>query len=460
MRTFVVAILAAVWSVSAYAADRPNIIYILADDLSYGDLGCYGQATLTTPNLDKMAADGIRFTRHYAGSTVCAPSRCVLLTGLHTGHARIRGNHAVLLREEDITVAEKMKEASYTTGCVGKWGVGHPPPDDDPNRQGFDFFYGYINMYHAHNFFPSWIVKDGKRLPLRNVQRPEWKNSERGEGIAAKKIDYVPHLAHKEALAFIDRNARKPFFLYYALNIPHANNEGGRMYKGKPGQDGMEVPGFAPGMKEEWNLQERGFATMIHFIDGYVGDILAKLKEHGIAENTLVMFSSDNGPHQEGGHNMEFFDSNGKLRGMKRDVYEGGIRVPFIARWPARIKPGRTSGHISGFQDIMPTLCELAGVPLPATDGISMVATFLGDEEKQAAHPYLYWEFEEKGGRQAVLKGDWKGVRLNTIEKPNGPIEIYNVAKDIGEAHNLAATQPELAKEFARLMKEAHRPEE
>ena len=182
MRTFVVAILAAVWSVSAYAADRPNIIYILADDLGYGDLGCYGQATLTTPNLDKMAADGIRFTRHYAGSTVCAPSRCVLLTG----HARIRGNHAVLLREEDITVAEKMKEASYTTGCVGKWGVGHPPPDDDPNRQGFDFFYGYINMYHAHNFFPSWIVKDGKRLPLRNVQRPEWKNSERGEGIAAR----------------------------------------------------------------------------------------------------------------------------------------------------------------------------------------------------------------------------------------------------------------------------------
>ena len=426
---------------------KPNIIYILADDMGYGDLSCYGQKTLKTPNLDRMVAEGMRFTQHYAGSTVCAPSRCVLLTGLHTGHCRIRTNGNVKLRDEDATVAKVLRDAGYATGCVGKWGVGHPGVND-PKRNGFDYFYGYVCMAHAHNCYPEWVIRNGRRVPLRNELAPKWKKRGGGIGVAEKKVDFVPDLVTNEALGFIDRNKDKPFFLYHAMNIPHANNEGGR--------DGMEVPDFGEFAGRDWPKPEKGFASMIHYIDRDVGRIFAKLKAHGLEEKTLVIFSSDNGPHGEGGHRMPFFDSNGKLRGMKRDLYDGGVRVPMIARWPGKIKPGQTSGHVSGFQDVMPTLAELAGAECPKTDGISLLATLLGKREKQKTHKHLYWEFYEGGGKQAVLKGKWKGVRLNTRRNPNGPLELYDITKDIGERKNLAADHPETVAELARIMKAEH----
>ncbi len=388
-------------SLLAAQVEKPNIIFILADDLGYGDLGCFGQATLKTPHIDQMATEGMRLVRHYAGSTVCAPSRCVLLTGLHTGRCTIRGNGPGTLKDDEVTVAHLLQEAGYRTGCVGKWGIGNPPPVNDPERMGFDYFYGYVNMFHAHNFYPEFLYKNGEKVMLRNVLQEKWtKNvdpAREGRGVAAKKVDYAPDLIAREALDFIDRNKEGPFFLYYALNVPHANNEGG---KDPNGVDGMEVPDWGEFADKDWPNAEKGFASMIRNIDGYVGDVLAKLREHGIEEQTLVIFSSDNGPHQEGGHQMEFFDSNGELWGMKRDLYEGGIRVPTLAWWPGTIKAGSFSGHISAFQDFLPTCAELAGVPVPERcDGISFVPTLLGKANEQKQHAYLYWEFLERGGK-------------------------------------------------------------
>ncbi|MBI2480028.1 MAG: arylsulfatase [Planctomycetia bacterium] len=436
---------------AAEPTPRPNFIYILADDLGYGDLGCYGQQTLTTPNLDRMAAEGMRFTQHYAGSTVCAPSRCVLLTGLHTGHCRIRGNGPGQLREEDVTIAEVLRQAGYRTGCVGKWGVGNPPPLDDPQRQGFDYFYGYVNMFHAHNFYPEFIIRNGERVLLRNEVEPQWKDGD-GRGIATKRVDYVPDLVTAEALSFIERNRDEPFFLYFAMNVPHANNEAGR---GSRPERGMEVPNFGEFATKEWPAPEKGFASMIRNIDGDVGKVFAKLKELDLDENTLVIFSSDNGPHQEGGHQMPFFDSNGPLQGMKRDLYEGGIRVPMIARWPTHINAGAVPGHVSGFQDMLPTLAQLAGAATPATDGISMVPALTGKDE-QPRHDHLYWEFFEQGGRQGVLQRHWKGVRLNTEKNPEGPIELYDLSKDLEEAHNLADQHPEIVARLEAILRTSH----
>ncbi len=440
------------------AAKKPNLIYVLADDLGYGDLGCYGQKTLTTPNLDRMAAEGMRFTRHYAGSTVCAPSRCVLMTGLHTGHGRIRGNGPGQLKPTDTTFARVLQQNGYATGCFGKWGVGNPPPLNDPAVHGFDEFYGYVNMYHAHNYYPEFMVHNGKKVPLRNKLYPDWKQSRfgprEGAGVAELAVDYAPKLIGDAALNFIRQNHEKPFFVYYALNIPHANNEGGG--ENRIDKNGMRVPDWGEFKGKDWPAPEKGFAQMIHYIDRDIGNILKLLKELGIDDNTLVMFSSDNGPHQEGGHKMPFFDSNGPLTGMKRDLTEGGIRVPFLARWPGKVPAGKTSGHISGFQDVFPTLCELGGVKKhPKTDGISMAPTLLG-EGKQEKHPHLYWEFYERGGRVAVAKDNWKAIRQNVMKNPNAPIELYDLSKDIGEENDIARAHPELVKEMARIMKAEH----
>jgi arylsulfatase A-like enzyme len=432
---------------NAVTAEKPNFIYILADDLGYGDLSCYGQKTLKTPNLDQMAAEGMRFTRHYAGSTVCAPSRCVLLTGLHTGHARIRGNSPGLLTDDDLTIAHVLRRTGYRTGCVGKWGVGNPPPLDDPARRGFDYFYGYISMWHAHNFYPEFMIRNGERAPLRNVVPERWKDSD-GRGVATEKVEYVPDLITEEALCFIERNRDRPFFLYYALNVPHANNEGGKA--------GMEVPDHGPFADQDWPEPEKGFAAMIRNIDRDVGRVLSKLEELDLDERTLVIFTSDNGPHQEGGHMMPFFDSNGPLRGKKRDLYEGGIRVPMIARWPGTIKAGVTTDHISSFQDVFPTLADFAGAEKSKTDGISMVPTLLGKLDQQKKHPHLYWEFYEQGGKLAVVKEDWKAVRLNVLKNPNGPVELYDLSEDIGEENNVADQHPDIVADMVAIMKKEH----
>ncbi|MGC8643074.1 MAG: arylsulfatase, partial [Isosphaeraceae bacterium] len=309
---------------------RPNIVFILADDLGYGDLGCYGQKRIKTPVIDQMAAEGIRFTDHYAGSTVCAPSRCVLMSGLHTGHAQVRNNVEVKpmgqqpLRAGTVTVARLLHQAGYATALCGKWGLGGPGSTGVPNEQGFDDFFGYLCQRHAHNFYPEFLFHNVERVPLpgNKVSQPR----EDGAGVAVRRGQYAPDLFADEALKFIERNQDRPFFLYFASTLPHANDEAGNK--------GMEVPSLGEYAKLDWPEPQKGHAAMITRLDSYVGRLLAKLKELGLDEKTIVFFASDNGPHGEGGCNPNFNDSNGPLRGMKRDLHDGGIRVPLIARWP------------------------------------------------------------------------------------------------------------------------------
>jgi len=420
-------------------------------------LGCYGQRRIKTPVLDRMAAEGLRFTDHYAGSTVCAPSRCVLLTGHHTGHARIRGNTPGLLQPEDVTVAELLKKGGYATGCIGKWGVGHPPPPGDPAANGFDEFFGYLNMWHAHNFYPEYLFHNGRRVPLRNkVAQPR----PNGAGVAIERVDYAHDLFADAALKFVERHRRRPFFLYLPFNIPHANNEAGRK--------GMEVPSFGPYAETDWPEPQKGHAAMITRMDRDVGRLLAKLRELELDEKTLVLFTSDNGPHAEGGATPEFNHSSGRLRGKKRDLYEGGIRVPLIARWPGRIEPGTVTDHVSAFWDFLPTACELAGVDVPEeTDGVSYRRTLLG-LEGQPKHEFLYWEFYEQGGKRAVRAGRFKAVRLNVNRDPDGPnpdgpspdspIELYDLSRDPGERKNVASEHLDVVRRMQQRMAAAHRP--
>jgi arylsulfatase A-like enzyme len=429
--------------------DKPSIIFILADDLGYGDLGCYGQQTIQTPNLDRMAAEGMVFTDHYAGSTVCAPSRCCLMTGLHTGHGLIRGNDRVPLRPSDTTVAELLKGAGYATGIVGKWGLGEPDTTGVPNRQGFDFFFGYLNQTHAHNYYPDYLWRNEQKVQLSNKVTP----INPPGGVATERVQYSADLFTAAALDFVSRNRRRPFFLYLAYTVPHANNES------KP--NGMEVPSYGPYANEDWPAPQKGHAAMTTRMDGDIGRLLARLKTLGLDDTTLVRFSSDNGPHKEGGADPEFFNSSGPLRGIKRDLYEGGIRVPLIARWPGHIAAGSGTNHVSAFWDFLPTCCDLAGVAPPrGIDGLSMVPTLLGKPDEQKQHPYLYWEFHEQGKKQAVRMGDWKGVRLDVAKDPNAPIELYNLKDDLGEQHNVAAQHPEIVARIAEIMREARTPSE
>ncbi|NOZ24304.1 MAG: arylsulfatase [Planctomycetes bacterium] len=396
-------------------ASHPNIIFILADDLGYGDLRCYGQKQIQTPNLDRMAAEGVRFTDCYAGSTVCAPSRCCLMTGQHTGHCLVRGNAHIPLRPEDVTVAEILKKAGYATGIIGKWGLGEPGTTGTPNKQGFDEWFGYLNQCRAHNYYPEYLWKNEKKFVLEGNHN-------------GKKEQYSHDLFAAEALSFVRRHKDGPFFLYLAYTIPHANNELGRET-----HDGMEVPSYEPYADKPWPNPQKGHAAMITRMDRDIGRLLALLKELDIGENTIVFFSSDNGPHQEGGARPDFFDSNGPLRGIKRDLYEGGIRVPMIVRWPGKIKPGTVSDQVWAFWDFLPTAAEIAGVQPPdGIDGISMLPALLGREQTQ--HNYLYWEFHERGTAMAVRMGKWKAVR----PLPKSPIELYDLSKDIGEEHNVA----------------------
>lgn len=428
-------------------AERPNVIFILADDLGYGDLGCYGQEIIQTPNLDRMATEGMIFTNHYAGSTVCAPSRCCLMTGLHTGHAFLRGNDRIPLRPEDVTVAELMKQAGYTTGIIGKWGLGEPDTTGVPNRKGFDYWFGYLNQQHAHNYYPEYLWRNEEKVPLANQVEPVGAAG----GVATKRVQYSHDLFASEALAFLDRNRKQPFFLYLAFTIPHANNES------KP--DGMEIPSYGPYASRDWSNPQKGHAAMITRMDRDIGRLFDRLKALGLDEKTLVLFSSDNGPHKEGGADPAFFGSSGGLRGIKRDLYEGGIRVPLIARWPGRITAGSGSDHVCAFWDFLPTCCELAGVPTPEeTDGLSFLPTLLGQPQRQRQHPYLYWEFHEQGKKQAVRMGHWKGVRLNVAKDPAGPIELYHLAEDPGEQENVASRNPEAVARIATIMASARTP--
>jgi arylsulfatase A-like enzyme len=431
---------------------QPNIIFILADDLGYGDLGCFGQKIIQTPNIDRMAAEGMIFTDHYAGSTVCAPSRCCLMTGLHSGHALVRGNARVPLRPSDVTVAELLKKAGYSTGIIGKWGLGEPESTGIPNKQGFDYWFGYLNQRHAHNYYPKYLWRNEQEVVLENEVNHVIDGRDRTPGgVATKRIEYSHDLFAEEALRFVQKNKDKTFFLYLAFTIPHANNEAGNK--------GMEVPSHGLYSNRDWPEPQKGHAAMITRMDGDIGRLMAELKKLGLDEDTFVFFSSDNGPHKEGGADPAFFNSSGPLRGYKRALYEGGIRVPTIARWPGKIKAGSVTGHISAFWDFLPTCCDLAGIKTPeGIDGISMLPTLLGQTTKQKKHEFLYWEFHEQGKRQAVRMGDWKGVRQNIAKNPNAPIELYYLKTDIAEQHNVAKQHPQIIAKMEDIMSSARTP--
>ncbi|RPI00696.1 MAG: N-acetylgalactosamine-6-sulfatase [Calditrichaeota bacterium] len=425
---------------------KPNIIFILADDLGYGDLGCYGQQAIQTPRLDQMAAEGLRFTQFYAGSTVCAPSRCCLMTGLHSGHARIRGNALVPLEQTDVTVAEILQERGYRTALIGKWGLGEEGTSGIPNQKGFDYFYGYLNQVHAHSYYPAFLWENEKQVPLRNKVIYSSNGYAQNVGSAAvERIDYTPDLFSSKAQEFVRLNASLPFFLTLAFTTPHANNE-----FALTADHGMETPDYGIYAEQPWPDAQKGHAAMITRMDQHIGLLFDLLKELDLDENTLVFFSSDNGPHKEGGFSPTFHDSNGPLRGIKRDLYEGGIRVPMIVRWPEHISPGSVCELPFAFWDILPTCAELSGAQnLTEVDGISLAPLLTGSHRKQKTHDYLYWEFHEgKASSQALRMGDWKSVRLD----PRGALELYNMAQDIGEEHDVASQYPTIVHDMQSIL--------
>jgi arylsulfatase A-like enzyme len=410
---------------------KPNILFILADDLGYGDLGCYGQQKIATPNLDRLAADGMRFTQAYAGSTVCAPSRCALMTGLHTGHARVRGNDRAGLLPADTTVATLLKRSGYATGLVGKWGLGAACSPGVPNLQGFDYFFGYLDQRHAHTYYPTSMWENDHEFFL-------------DKNFGVHRTQYSQDLFTDRALKFVDDHKSNPFFLYLAYTTPHANNELTR-----ENGNGMEVPSDSPYSDRDWPQPDKNFAAMVTRLDRDIGTLLDRLKQHNLDSNTLVMFSSDNGPHREGGNRPEFFNSSGGLRGIKRDLYEGGIRVPAIARYPGVVQPGSTSDQPWAFWDFLPTACDVAGIQVPKRlDGVSILPVLKGG--KLPSRPPFYWEFHEKGFFQAVRTGNWKGVRRQSRTEP---IELFDLATDTAEAHDVAAANPDVTARIASLLR-------
>ena len=453
----VAALLAMTIASTAWANEKPNIIFILADDLGYGDLGCYGQKQILTPRLDQMAVEGMRFTQFYAGCTVCAPSRCVLMTGQHTGRTWVRGNaggeNSIIqsLRAEDVTVADVLKGAGYRNGLIGKWGLGEVDQPGFPLNKGFDYFYGYLSQVHAHNYYPEFLYRNADRVKLQNVvERPNGQGQDFLGGSATKKVEYSHDLFAQEALSFVRDNAERPFFLYLALTIPHANNEATRMTG-----NGAEVPTFGIYANREWSDQDKGQAAMITRMDADIGRLIDLLQELGIDKNTLIMFSSDNGPHNEAGHSPKTFQPSGELKGMKRSLTEGGIRVPMLARWPEKIAAGTVSNFVGSFQDVLPTLKELSGSPTKAdTTGVSFVPTLLG-KGQQSQHEYLYWEFYEQGSRQSVRFGDWTAIREPMFD---GEVKLFNLSNDLAQSSNVASDNPEVVARAIGFMEQAHQP--
>ena len=441
-------------------AKRPNIIFILADDLGYGDVGFNGQKLIKTPNIDRLAGEGIRFTQFYAGTSVCAPSRSSLMTGQHTGHTYIRGNKSVEpegqepIADSVTTVAELLQRSGYVTAAFGKWGLGPVGSEGDPNKQGFDRFYGYNCQSLAHRYYPDHLWDNNQKVVLAA-----------NDNLRQTK-EYAPDLIQKQALTFLEaRDGKQPFFLFLPYILPHAelvvpDDSIFQQYKGKFAEKAYTGADYGPDAKTGGYASQAyphaTFAAMVSRLDLYVGQVMAKLKAKGLDQNTLVIFSSDNGPHVEGGADPAFFNSGGGLRGVKRDLYEGGIREPFVARWPGIIKAGSRSEYIGAFWDLLPTFAELAGVKTPAhIDGLSIVPSLTG-KGTQKKHDYLYWEFHENRGRQAVRQGNWKAIRLQAADKPNNPVELYDLSKDLAEMHNVASQHPEEVRKFGQLMNQSH----
>lgn len=439
---------------------KPNIIYILADDLGYGDLSSYGQEKFKTPNIDKLAADGMLFTQHYSGSTVCAPSRSSLMTGQHTGHTPIRGNKEISpegqhpIADDVITVAELLQKQGYKTGAFGKWGLGFPGSEGTPNKQGFDTFYGFNCQRLGHNYYPYYLWDNGEKVVLEG-------------NLGANESVYAPEKIHNETLKFIENNKDTPFFAYIASIIPHAELKVPEKYLAKfrgtlapeknyKGCD-EDCEGYKNGNYGSQPEAHAAFAAMVYLLDEQVGEIVAKLKELGLTDNTLIIFTSDNGPHMEGGADPDYFNSNGKFRGYKRDLYEGGIRVPMIASWPTKIEKGVTSTHVSAFWDVLPTFAEITNAKIThKIDGISFLPTLLN--KPQIAHKFLYWEFHgSKSAQAAIINGKWKALRKfeNNIFSP---LEVYNLVTDPEEKNNVANQNPEILKKALKIFKEESTP--
>jgi arylsulfatase len=470
---------------------RPNLVFILADDLGYGELGSYGQELIETPHIDLLAQEGIRFTQHYSGSPVCAPSRCVLLTGLHSGHAYIRGNDewsergdvwnfSAAFEDPNLegqrplppgteTVGRLLQNAGYKTAIVGKWGLGGPLTEGIPNLQGFDFFFGYNCQRQAHTYFPLHLWRNREKLLLDNDFVPPGTQLEDGEDPNDPDSysrywlnQYSPNLMLKEALDFLETNQNNSFFLYYASPIPHVPLQAPRRwveyYQNKLGKEEPYLgdQGYFPN-----NTPRATYAAMVSFLDEQVGVLVEKLKELGVYKNTVIFFSSDNGPTYAGGADSAFFRSAGPFKTdsgwIKGSVREGGIRVPLIVSWPGRIATNSTTAHLSSFYDLLPTLCELSGANLPdKTDGISFVPALLGSGN-QAKHRFLYWEFPSYGGQQAVRMGDWKGVRQGLLEdETDKAVKLYDLQRDPLEQYDISDSHPEIVDQIQEIMFQEH----
>ncbi|MSU48675.1 MAG: sulfatase [Opitutus sp.] len=438
---FVFPVLACLARAASTHAPRPNILFIMADDLGYADLGCFGQTKIRTPNIDRLATQGTRFTDVYAGAPVCAPSRCVLMTGLHTGHGRIRGNspkvggeieefgeggRRLSLTNDDRTVAEALHDAGYVTGAIGKWGLGEPGTAGTPNRRGFDEWYGYLNQNHAPYYYTDYLWRNDRKEPI-----PENSGGKRGR--------YSHDLLTDEAVAFLRRNGRKPFFLYLPFTIPHKR---------------FEVPSLESYANESWPEEAKIYAAMVTRLDRDVGRVLAELEQLGLAKNTVVFFTSDNGADKKSFGNL--FQSYGPLRDAKGSVYDGGIRVPMIVRWPGVTPAGRVSGVPWGFVDIFPTFLALAGGSGAGKtlDGRNLLPILRGEEQPVLAGRHLYWEDPGKQFRQAVRRGNWKVVRTGK----HAPLALYDLSKDPGESRNVASIHPAVVADFERFLATARVP--
>jgi arylsulfatase len=479
---------ATIFAFSQNKSSIPNIIYIYADDLGYGDLGCYGQQKIETPNIDKLAKNGMRFTQHYA-FPVCAPSRYLLMTGINSGKAYIRGNDEWAERgpvwdfkameanpflegqrpipDSTITIAKVLKSAGYTTGMVGKWGLGAPFTEGYPTRQGFDYFYGYICQRQDHTYYNGHLWENENRVPLDNkiidpaVKFPKDLDSNDGKNYEQyqQKV-YGPDLLIKAALLFIEKNKNNPFFLYYPTPLPHVSLQAPKKWVDYYHQRFGDEKPFLGDSYFPCRYPHATYAAMISTLDEQVGQLVQALKEAGIYNNTIIMFCSDNGPAFNAGADPVFFNSGGPFKGEygwgKGFVHEGGIREPFLVQWPGKVQPGSTSDLISATIDIMPTLCELLKIPAPKNiDGLSILPTLLGNKNLQQQHEYLYWEYPEYGGQQAVRIGNWKAVRLN-IMKGTVQTQLFDLSNDIREQNDVASQHPDIIKKIEEIMKKEH----
>ncbi|QDK77861.1 arylsulfatase [Spirosoma sp. KCTC 42546] len=458
------------------SAVSPNIIYIYADDMGYAELGCYGQQKIRTPNLDQLAREGIRFTQHYTSMPVCAPARCMLLTGKHSGHSYIRGNYEMggfadsleggqmPLYPGAFTLGRMLQQSGYKTACIGKWGMGMANTTGNPNEQGFDYFYGYLDQKQAHNFYPTHLWENGKpdRLnnPFIDVHRKLTPETATPEAFAYYRgKDYAIDKMAQKAQAFVRQNKNAPFFLYLPFTVPHVSLQAPEVavkeYIGKfDDRPYLGGQGYA-----STPYPRATYAGMITYMDKQIGQLMQLLKDLKIDDNTIVMFSSDNGATFNGGVEAAYFNSVGGLRGLKMDVYEGGIREPMLARWPGKIKAGQVTDHVSVQYDLLATLAELVGYKQPfTTDGISFLPTLLGQSTAQKQHPFLYWEYPEKGGQLAVRMGNWKAVKTNVRKNRTGPWELYDLGGDVSERTNLAAQHPDLIQQVNAIVAREHRP--